>query len=244
MVQVSIAEAMELLVIMREETRARPDSEIHRLVGHCLRHLPASHAQFLQDLWVTFELEGRRNGFFVEFGAADGVKYSNTCYLERELGWNGILAEPAHVYYPGLRVARNCFVDNRCVWTKTGERLLFNQPEIVVHSTIDAFSDSDDLAETRKDGQRYEVETVSLMDLLDHWNAPQRIDYLSVDTEGSEFEILQAFDFGRYDVRLISVEHNHTPKRDEIAALLAAHGYRRKFEAVSFVDDWYVKTYA
>ncbi|MBS0332402.1 MAG: FkbM family methyltransferase, partial [Proteobacteria bacterium] len=96
---------------------------------------------------------------------------------------------------------------------------------------------------TRRDGKRYEVETVSLMDLLGHWNAPSRIDYMSVDTEGSELDILQAFDFERYDVRLISVEHNFTARREGILAFLTAQGYRRKFESLSFVDDWYVKTY-
>ncbi|MBS0362736.1 MAG: FkbM family methyltransferase [Proteobacteria bacterium] len=243
MVQISFSDALDVLVAMRDETTARPDSETHRFLAHCLRHAAESHGQFLQDLWVTFELGERRNGFFVEFGAADGLRWSNSLHLERSLGWNGILAEPAHCYYPALLSARNCFVDRRCVWTATGERLLFNQPAIAVHATIDAYTESDNLAETRRDGVRYEVETVSLNDLLAHWNAPRRIDYLSVDTEGSELDILRAFDFDRYDVRLISVEHNHTPKRDELLAFLTAQGYRRRFETLSFVDDWYVKTY-
>lgn len=243
MTQFTFSTVLEMLVAVRDGTAAHLDSEAHRFLNHCLRHSASSYGQFLQDLWVTFELPGRKNGFFVEFGAAGGVQYSNTCYLERELGWNGILAEPADVYYPKLKSARNCFIDRRCVWTKTGERLVFNQPDIWAHSTIDVYSDSDEWADTRKDGRRYEVETVSLNDLLDHWGAPRRIDYLSADTEGSELDILQAFDFERYDVRLISVEHNHTPKRDEIFALLTSKGYRRKFEALSFVDDWYVKTY-
>lgn len=241
--QISFADVLSVLVAVRDETSTRPDSELHRFLDHCLRHAAASHAQFLQDLWVTFELPGRRGGGFVEFGAAGGVKWSNTCYLERELGWSGVLAEPARSYYPDLLGARNCFIDRRCVWTTTGERLLFNEPAIAAHATIDAFSDSDELAETRRDGVRYEVESVSLNDLLAHWNAPRRIDYLSVDTEGSEFDILQAFDFDRYDVRLISVEHNHTCKRDELFALLTGKGFRRKFETLSFVDDWYVKAY-
>lgn len=238
--QTTFAEALEIFVAVRDQD---PNSVESRFLLHCLKHASGSYAQLLQDLWVTFELPGRRNGFFVEFGAANGVKYSNTVYLERELGWNGIVAEPARIYYPGLYASRTCFVDNRCVWTHTGERLLFNQPAIAAHSTIDAFSDSDGLAETRKDGERYEVETVSLNDLLTHWNAPRRIDYLSADTEGSELTILQRLDFARYDVRLISVEHNFTAKRAEIFEFLTSKGYRRTLESLSNVDDWYVKTY-
>jgi hypothetical protein len=98
-------------------------------------------------------------------------------------------------------------------------------------------------AASRRDGQRYPVATVSLNDLLAHWSAPRRIDYLSIDTEGSELDILSRLDFAAYDVRLITVEHNFSDRREAIFELLAAHGYVRKFEALSSVDDWYVKTY-
>jgi FkbM family methyltransferase len=236
----TFAEAMELLVALRDQTS---DSEDARFLGHCLRNIGLSHAQFLQDLWVSYELKSARHGFFVEFGATNGVKFSNSYYLEQELGWRGILAEPARIWRPTLHANRACVIDTRCVWTVSGERLMFNQPPIAAHSTIDAFSDSDGHADTRKEGERYEVETVSLNDLLAHWSAPRRIDYLSMDTEGSELAILEAFDFTRYAIRLISVEHNHTDKRQPIHDLLAAQGYRRKFEKLSSVDDWYVKTY-
>ena len=93
----------------------------------------------------------------------------------------------------------------------------------------------------RRDGRRYPVETVSLNDLLAFWEAPRRIDYLSLDTEGSELDILQHFDFAAHDVRLITVEHNHTARRQPILELLTARGYRRKFETLSSVDDWYVR---
>lgn len=234
----TFAEAMELLVALRDLPGDRDDSAFLR---HCLRNIGASHAQFLQDLWVSYELKSARNGYFVEFGGADGVTYSNSCYLERELGWSGIVAEPARIWRERLFANRRCALDTRCVWTVTGQLVLFNEPPIAAHSTIEAFSDSDMHAETRKDGERYEVETVSLLDLLAHWDAPRRIDYLSMDTEGSELAILQAFDFARYDIGLISIEHNHTDKRQPIFDLLTAHGFQRKFEALSGVDDWYVK---
>jgi len=76
-----------------------------------------------------------------------------------------------------------------------------------------------------------------------HWSAPRRIDYLSIDTEGSELDILQALDFSAWEIRLLTVEHNHTPKRQAIHDFLASKGYRRKFETLSNVDDWYVRTY-
>jgi methyltransferase FkbM-like protein len=83
---------------------------------------------------------------------------------------------------------------------------------------------------------------VSLNDLLRTHNAPREIDFMSVDTEGSEGDILKAFDFGKYDVKVMTVEHNFVePKRGEIHDLLTANGFVRIFEALSKFDDWYVK---
>jgi hypothetical protein len=66
------------------------------------------------------------------------------------------------------------------------------------------------------------------------------IDYLSIDTEGSEYEILANFDFSKHRFRVITCEHNYTQERDKIHTLLTEKGYLRKFEDVSQFDDWYV----
>ena len=68
------------------------------------------------------------------------------------------------------------------------------------------------------------VETISLNDLLAAYNAPRAIDFLSLDTEGSELEILSAFDFSKYEIELIAVEHNFTSNEAEIEKLLAHPG--------------------
>jgi FkbM family methyltransferase len=237
----TLGEVLEMLVALRDAAAAQRDNDEFAFMGFCLREAAHSHAQILQDLWVAWELGSPRDGFFVEFGAADGRKFSNTLYLETELGWRGVLAEPARIWQAALAANRACAIDRRCVWIESGHTLTFNEPAIAAHATIDSYSDADRLAPTRKDGRRYDVETVSLNDLLAHWDAPRRIDYLSIDTEGSELDILTAFDFDAWDVRLITVEHNHGPQRQGLIELLTAKGYRRKFKHLSGVDDWYVK---
>ncbi len=89
-----------------------------------------------------------------------------------------------------------------------------------------------------KSSIEYEVDTVSLNDLLERYDAPREIDYLSIDTEGTEFEIIRNFDFKKYKVAIITIEHNQN--RKEIYSLLSSHGYQRALESVSIVDDWYV----
>ena len=200
-----------------------------------------STSQLFQDLFVLIITKGKRNGFFVEFGAANGKYLSNTYMLEKHFGWTGILAEPARIWISDLSRTRNCTIDQRCVWSKSGEQIQFNETKEPELSTIKKYSDIDAHAINRKSGNTYMVDTVSLVDLLDQNKAPKVIDYLSIDTEGSEYEILANFDFTKYDIRIITCEHNFTINRDRIYALLARHGYSRYFEGLSEFDDWYVR---
>jgi len=70
------------------------------------------------------------------------------------------------------------------------------------------------------------VETLSFNDLLEKYNAPTFIDYLSLDTEGSELEILKSVDLQKYIFGVIDVEHNYIePRRSQIKELLTNNGY-------------------
>jgi hypothetical protein len=64
---------------------------------------------------------------------------------------------------------------------------------------------------------------------------------MSIDTEGSEEDILRTFDFVRYDLRAMTVEHSYTANRDAIHDLLTAPGFLRKFAEVSRRNDWCLK---
>ena len=71
---------------------------------------------------------------------------------------------------------------------------------------------------------------------MEQSNAPHVIDYLSIDTEGSEFEILETFPFECWQVNLLTVEYNYTDRRNDIRSLLDKKGYKcteREW------DDWY-----
>lgn len=199
-----------------------------------------SKAQIAQDLFVLSELSFKQNGYFVEFGATNGVDCSNSYLLEKHFGWHGILAEPAKKWHADLNKNRSAHIEKECVWRSSNEILRFNETHVGGLSTIDAFSNTDNHTKARQKGIKYDVKTISLLDLLDKYHAPRVIDYLSIDTEGSEFDILSAFDFSRYRFNIITCEHNFTPNREKIYALLTQNGYERKFPHLSQYDDWYV----
>jgi len=215
-------------------------SQYDQFEAFCAKHFLRSKSQLFQDLLVLFLTKEKRDGFFVEFGATDGIGLSNTYLLEAEYGWNGILAEPARCWQRSLRANRTADISLDCVWSTTGEKLQFRETEWREISTINQFSATDLHAKGRETGVCYEVSTISLPDLLASYNAPSEIDYLSIDTEGSEFEILNAHDFNRWRFNIVTVEHNFTDNRERIRSLLEANGYCRILDSISQFDDWYL----
>ena len=210
-----------------------------------VRMLRASKSQVGQDVFVCCQLNlwknDKRKYFFVEFGATDGVSLSNTYILEKIFNWNGLLIEPARVWKQKLIFNRNSKIDFRCIFSETGKSILFNETDNAVYSTIDRFSDLDLHNNERKQSLNYWVDTITLNDLLTEQAAPTTIDYLSIDTEGSEYDILKSVNFDKWEFRIITVEHNYTANRNLIYNLLTANGYKRIFENISLMDDWYVK---
>lgn len=227
---------------VRRYVRDNPNELSGHFAHYCAINSMNSHAQLFQDLLVIFLLKGKRDGFFVEFGATNGRDLSNTLVLEEHFGWKGILAEPAKCWHAALSANRKAAIDIRCVWSQTGAQLEFKEAEIAELSTLTSLADKDFNREGRVKGTTYSVETISLNDLLKAHNAPREIDYLSIDTEGSELEILHTFDFTDYDIKIMTVEHNFVePNRQEVFNLLSSKGFIRLFEPLSKFDDWYVQ---
>ena len=206
-----------------------------------LRLIHESKAQLFQDFFVLSELEFKKEGFFVEFGATNGVELSNTFLLEKHFKWNGILAEPGRSWHEDLRKNRRCNIETACVWRESGSVVTFNATDQKELATIDSFTASDCHTQSRRAGEKYDIDTISLFDLLKKYNAPHVIDYLSIDTEGSEYDILRDFDFDEYRFRVITCEHNFTPQREKLYSLFTQNGYVRRHEDVSDFDDWYVE---
>lgn len=204
--------------------------------GRSFEQLAAS--QIGQDLWVLAKTGYKRNGYFVEFGATDGVFLSNTFLLERQFDWRGICAEPHPRFFAQLEKNRACLVTNACIAGQSGRQVEFILAD--EYGGIADFANDDNHADKRdafrRLGHTMQVTTTSLHDLLTTHNAPHNIDYLSIDTEGSEFDILKDFPFDQWRIQCITVEHNFSAIREPIQQLLEPLGYQR-IEAQW--DDWY-----
>lgn len=197
-----------------------------------------SVSQLGQDLWVLERTGYKKKGFFVEFGATDGVLLNNSYLLEKEFEWKGICAEPNPKFFVKLKKNRTCIVSDQCIGGETGKQVEFILAD--AYGGILEFSGSDFHADKRAayraTGKVVTLNTISLDDFLKQQKAPSYIDYLSIDTEGSEFEILKKFPFDKWRIQLITIEHNFSPLRAKIRSLLEQYDYHCTEHQF---DDWY-----
>ncbi|HUI96850.1 MAG TPA: FkbM family methyltransferase [Xanthobacteraceae bacterium] len=217
-----------------------PESESFEFMCHVLGWHRRSKSQLWQDVWALYRTGFKRSGFFVDVGASDGVQWSNTYLLEKDFGWRGVLIEPNPLHGPSLASNRASRVHQACVAGVTGEKVAFWCARDVELSGIGRYADQDSHAAARRDHSTLEMPTVSLVDALRECDAPTAIDYVSLDTEGSELDILSGFDFDRYRVKLWTIEHNHSENEAKIDRLMLARGYVRELPAWSQFDAWYV----
>ncbi|WP_346839846.1 FkbM family methyltransferase [Microbulbifer sp. SAOS-129_SWC] len=203
-----------------------------------------SPSQLGQDLWVLEKTNFKRNGFFVEFGATDGVLLSNTYLLEKEFGWNGICAEPNPQFFAELKKNRDCTVADACIYSKTGEEVEFVLAKEYGGVADEARSGAHGQKVAAYDsiGEKIKLKTISLHDFLVANGAPKNIDYLSVDTEGTEYSILKDFPFDYWSIGCLTVEHNFEPQRELLFELLTNVGYvreERKWDDFYFMPDFF-----
>jgi hypothetical protein len=199
-----------------------------------------------QDLFVVEALGGLRAGYFLDSGASDGMNGSNTRLLETAYGWNGVCVEPNAALFDKLHVARNCTCIQCCLYNCDGT-VDFLEAAGVYGGIIEAYDPwhlqftQQRLSEIRSDGKvplpvRKQART--LRSVLREAGAPAIIDYWSLDTEGSELSILRSFPFDEFRFRVLTVEHNCRPVREELRQYLEGRGYTRVRDLG--IDDGYV----
>jgi FkbM family methyltransferase len=192
------------------------------------------YSQADQDKWVCERTNYKLGGFFVEVGAYDGIQTSNTFALEKFLGWVGICIEANPVFFERLKKNRTSHNIFAAVSDFNGE-IGFGE---------DAISES---------GQ-YKVPAKTLNQILEKCEAPSVIDYLSIDIEGHEFTALKHFDFNRWHINRITVEHNlylnGPEQKEKLFELLSSKDFIRVVEDAPCLDsnpsvygkpyeDWY-----
>jgi FkbM family methyltransferase len=196
---------------------------------------PGFESQLGQDRWVLSLPWKKGSGFFVDLGAGDGVRLSNSLALEQR-GWTGLCLEPSEDF-EGLQANRKCHVLKAVASRAVGETVTFFVDDVDPHYS--GIMDQGGVDGLRSIGRTTSLETTTLTKALDDFEVTWPIDYLSLDTEGSEESILQGLDMKRFPIRVATIEHNFEwPKRQHINDIMQEAGLVRVQRRL--FDDWYI----
>lgn len=205
----------------------------------------AEGSQNNQDQWILKYYGNREHTKkFVEFGAHDGLTNSNTLKLEREHNWTGLLIEPIPTAFTQLQAARSSVCINACISDHEGyvEFVEVLGPSSQLSGISSTFTKrhkkriKESISNNNGSTKKHNIRCLTLDQLLTEHNV-NRIDYLSIDTEGSEYSILKVFPFKKYDIECIAIENNY--HGDGILYLMDKNGY--KLTEIMGADEIYVK---
>jgi FkbM family methyltransferase len=185
-------------------------------------------------LFVLYFLKLKRKGFFIEIGVGNGKDLSNTYILEKKFNWTGLLCEADTRMFSSIRSIRNVKLITYPVSDKCKKKFNF------FLNTEDAYQSS---SIKRKNSEIIKTKSLCLNHILEKEKAPKNIDYLSIDTEGTEYNIIKNLNFSKWNIKLITIEHNFNNfYRKKIFNLLSKKGYVRGLKKISYMDDWYLRT--
>lgn len=180
-----------------------------------LPDLKAGYAKNGLDVFVSELLQSKEHGIFIDIGANDGVTINNSYYFETQMKWNGVAIEPAPAVFKKLKTNRKCHVIEGCVSPQAGKATFM---ELVgdanMFSTLKAHNKGLTTRRLRKRQKsqnsklrEVEVNCYTFSDIIEKYQY-KHIDFLSLDTEGGELEILKSINFEKTPISVISVENN------------------------------------
>lgn len=191
------------------------------------------YSQYKQDKILNENIfKNQRGGVFVDVGAHNGIDISNTYFFEKELGWKGICIEPMQKCYDELVKNRKCICYNGCAYNQNGEvPFRINEGYTEMLSGIENCYPAEhkrriqnELMERGGSTHLIQVPARTLQNLFDEHNITV-VDYLTVDTEGSEFEVFQGIDFSKTHINVIDFEENYPQYARNIYELLLKNGF-------------------
>lgn len=201
------------------------------------------YSQLGEDFFIyrNFINKERKDGMYIELGACDGILFSNTLFFEKELKFHGILIEPVKKFFIKLLQNRYYNLCYNCAISTQKEDI-----EILINGAVSGIKKhmKDTFVQSwHKHSLVKKVKTTTLSKLLKE-HAIKYVDFMSLDVEGGELDVLQTIDFQATPMYLICIEldnHNET-KNIECRKLLKTNGFVKKAK-ININEFWVNENY-
>jgi FkbM family methyltransferase len=183
-----------------------------------------SHSQYFEDIFLDAIFRGKKSGFYIDIGANDPDELSNTkrFYLR---GWRGINVEPNRLLFEKFLDARKEDVNiNAGIGASAAEMIFYElDPHTLSTFNKDEIPESVKRHDARVVAER-KVSVMTMRDLFQSHVGDREVDFLSVDTEGFEYEVLSGNDWGKNRPSVIVIEVDRDREK-RVHTLLSSAGY-------------------
>lgn len=195
--------------------------------------ISSRYSQYGEDDYLINFFLNKNDGFLVDIGAADGVRYSNSRLLI-QLGWYGLLVEPNPKNFQKLQILYN--ENKKILLENVGCSDVSNN---ISEFFIDKNDDYEQLSTFSLDqvlkckklyNCEFVKETVKIIKTSDLFEKHQikKINFLSIDTEAFDTKVISGIDFHKYEIDLICVEH----ESDEMKKILFENNYEISYKTI------------
>jgi FkbM family methyltransferase len=202
------------------------------------------YSQLGQDKFIDEYLNEKQNGFFIEIGAHDGMSCSNTLFFEEFRNWTGICIEPGPEEFKKLNENRKSINLNCCISDYDGESeyTYIEGYSMMLSGLSESYNEShqnrinNEVNHYGGNINRIKMLVHKLQTILEKNNITE-VDYCSIDTEGSEFNIIKSIDYDKSNIKIFSIENNYGDT--EIKDFLESKGYTL-YKKIQW-DDIFIK---
>lgn len=192
------------------------------------------HSQALQDYFIDkYVFKKKENGFFLDIGGNDPIKINNTYFFEKNRSWIGLAFEPMKTQRDKWALERK----TECLLCALGSSN--DKAEFCEYEDHEMSGFSSEVEYTGKVKARYTVPVRRLTDILEE-RGITHVDFVSLDVEGAEIEVLNGIDFSKVDITCFTIENNKGAERERrIIRFMLDHGY--KIKARLWLDDVWIR---
>ena len=181
----------------------------------------------------------KKNGYFLEIGAFDGIQGSNCLFFEKFKNWNGLAIEPSPTQFEKLKRNRKCKLINKAASAISGKMTFIEIDSSGSDSQLsflEKYSPDKSQSILKKNNlKKYMVEVLTFEEILKNVDK-EVIDYCSIDIEGAETELIKNFNLSNYKIKVLSIENNQSDKI-KYDNILVKYGYSF-YDSVGVDEIW------